>query len=99
MPAIPEQRLRPQEEIGTKIGTAPLTVRQPVHEILTIGIADISRNLLAAHKRRISHEAIKSASLNQDLGELQRPMERLLAIQPHRSTVLKLLQAAVVEIN
>ncbi len=88
----------PQEEIGAEVGAATLAMRQMLHQILAVLVAQRAGDLLPAHERRIADDGGEARAgrrplreagrelavddggaedlLDEDLGELQRPVER-----------------------
>ena len=73
---VSQQRLGPQEEVGTQVGTAPSclwpSARRGSPGSRSRGCPVI---FCAAHERRIADEGIEPAPVEEDLGELQRPVE------------------------
>ena len=56
-----------------------LASSQVLDEVIPVVGAEIAGDLLTAHERRVADEGIESATVEEDLGELQRPVERLAA--------------------
>jgi len=71
-----------KEEVSAKIRAATLPAGNLIHKVFTIELAQVARDFLAPHERRVADEGVEAATLPHHLGKLQRPVNWSLAIEP-----------------
>ena len=72
---VPHQGGGPQSKVRTQVGTAPLPPSEVLNQIIPVRRPHVSGDLLPAHERWVADKRIEPCPVDEDLGELQGPVE------------------------